>query len=112
VAGGDAAAAALVAVVLGHVAPVQLGFRGGRGLGPGVGGLIVLDPVVAVIAVVVAAVSTLATRAFTASGLVGAIAAPVAAAALGEWRTAVATGLAAGIIVVAHARRAPRRVSG
>jgi acyl phosphate:glycerol-3-phosphate acyltransferase len=108
VAGGGAAAAALVAVVLGHVAPVQLGFRGGRGIGPGLGGLLVLDWRVAVAAMLVAAVSAVATRALTASGLAGVIAAPVAAAALGEWRTALAAGLTAALIVAAHARRAPR----
>ena len=108
VAGGGAAAAALVAVVLGHVAPVQLGFRGGRGLGPGLGGLLVLDWRVAAIAIVVAGVLAAATRALTASGLAGAIAAPVAAAALGEWRTALAAGAAAALIVAAHARRAPK----
>jgi glycerol-3-phosphate acyltransferase PlsY len=106
-AGGDAAAAALVAVVLGHVAPVQLGFRGGRGLGPGVGGLAVLDWRVAAIALGVAAVATLATRTFTASGLAGTSTAPVAAIALGERRVAVAAGLAAALIVAAHARRRP-----
>ena len=111
VAGGDAAAAALVAVVLGHVAPVQLGFRGGRGLGPGVGGLAVLDWKVAAIAIAVAAAATLATRAFTASGMVGAVTAPVAALALGERGTALAAGLAAALIVAAHARRAPGQPS-
>lgn len=108
VAGGAAAAGALVAVVLGHVAPVQLGFRGGRGLGPGVGGLLVLDWRLAVVALLVAAVVTAATRAFTLAGLAGTVAAPVAAAALGEWRTALAAGLAAALIVAAHARRAPK----
>jgi glycerol-3-phosphate acyltransferase PlsY len=107
IAGGGAAAGALVAVVLGHVAPVQLGLRGGRGLGPGVGGLLVLDWRVALVALVVAALVTAATRAFTVAGLAGAVAAPVAAAALGERRTAVAAGLAAALIVAAHARRAP-----
>ena len=38
-AGGGAGAAALVAVIAGHIAPVQLGFRGGRGLGPAAGGM-------------------------------------------------------------------------
>lgn len=108
IAGGGAAAGALVAVVLGHVAPVQLGFRGGRGLGPGVGGLLVLDWRVAVVALLVAAVLTAATRAFTAAGLAGAIAAPLAAVVLGERRTALAAGLAAALIVAAHARRAPK----
>jgi glycerol-3-phosphate acyltransferase PlsY len=107
-AGGVAAAAALVAAVLGHVAPVQLGFRGGRGLGPGVGGLLVLDWRVAVVALLVGAVLTAATRAFTAAGLAGAVAAPVAAVALGERRTALAAGLAAALIVAAHARRPPK----
>ena len=36
------AAACLLAVVLGHVAPAQLRFRGGRGLSTAVGGLLVL----------------------------------------------------------------------
>jgi glycerol-3-phosphate acyltransferase PlsY len=108
VAGGGAAAAALVAVALGHVAPVQLGFRGGRGLGPGVGGLLVLDWRVAAGALLVAAVLTAATRAFTAAGLAGTIAAPVAAVALDEWRTALAAALAAALIVAAHARRPPK----
>jgi acyl phosphate:glycerol-3-phosphate acyltransferase len=109
VAGGGAAAGALVAVVLGHVAPVQLGFRGGRGLGPGVGGLLVLDWRVALIALLVAALLTAATRAFTVAGLAGAVSAPVAALALGERRTALAAGLAATLIVAAHARRPPKR---
>jgi acyl phosphate:glycerol-3-phosphate acyltransferase len=109
VAGGGAAAGALVAVVLGHVAPVQLGFRGGRGLGPGVGGLLVLDWRVALIALLVAALLTAATRAFTVAGLAGAVSAPVAALALGERRTALAAGLAAALIVAAHARRPPKR---
>lgn len=111
-AGGGAAAASLVAVVLGHVAPVQLRFRGGRGLGPGVGGLAVLDWRVAAIAIAAAAAFALATRALTASGLVGAVTAPAAALVLGERRTALAAGLAAAVIVAAHARRTPGRASG
>jgi len=107
-AGGGAAAGALVAVVLGHVAPVQLGFRGGRGLGPGVGGLLVLDWRVAAVALLVAAAVTAVTRAFTAAGLAGVIAAPAAAVALDERRTALAAALAAALIVAAHARRPPK----
>jgi glycerol-3-phosphate acyltransferase PlsY len=110
VAGGGAACAALVAVVLGHVAPVQLGFRGGRGLGPGLGGLLVLDWRLAVVALVVATLVTAATRALTGSGVTGALAAPVAAAALGEWRIALAAGVAVALILAAHARRAPKPV--
>ena len=111
-AGGGAAAASLVAVVAGHVAPAQLGFRGGRGLGPAVGGMLVLDWRVAAVALVAAALSAAATRAFTASGLVGAAAAPIAALALGERRTAVAAGVTAAIVLAAHARRRPDQLQG
>ena len=111
-AGGGAAAASLVAVVAGHVAPAQLGFRGGRGLGPAVGGMLVLDWRVAAVALGAAALSAAATRAFTASGLVGAAAAPIAALALGERRTAVAAGVTAAIVLAAHARRRPDQLQG
>ncbi len=104
-AGDLAAAAALVAVVLGHVAPVQLRFRGGRGLGSGVGGLAVLDWRLAVLALVVAALILLVTRAPTIAGLTGAAAAPVAATALEEWRIALAAGVAVALIAAAHRRR-------
>lgn len=112
VAGGGAGAAALVAVTAGHVAPAQLRFRGGRGLGPAVGGLVVLDWRVAAIALGAAALSAAATRALTASGLVGAVTAPVAALVLGEYRTAVAAAATAAIILAAHARRRPDQLQG
>jgi glycerol-3-phosphate acyltransferase PlsY len=111
-AGGGAGATALVAVTTGHIAPVQLRFRGGRGLGPAVGGLAVLDWRVAGIALAAAAVSAVATRALTASGLVGAVTAPVAALVLGERETALAAGLTAALILAAHARRRPDQLQG
>ena len=111
-AGSAAGDAALVAVTAGHIAPVQLRFRGGRGLGPAVGGIAVLDWRVAAIALGAAAVSAVATRALTASGLVGAVTAPVAALALGERRTAFAAGVTAALILAAHARRRPDQLQG
>jgi glycerol-3-phosphate acyltransferase PlsY len=112
VAGAGAGAAALVAVTAGHIAPAQLRFRGGRGLGPAAGGLVVLDWRVAAAALGVAALSAAATRALTASGLAGAVAAPVAALMLGEDRTALAAGVTAALIVAAHARRRPDQLQG
>jgi glycerol-3-phosphate acyltransferase PlsY len=103
-AGSGAAGAALVAVVGGHIAPPQLGFRGGRGLGPALGGMLVLDWRVALAGLVVAAVCAAAARALTVAGLAGAVAAPVAALALGERETAVAAGVTAAIVAAAHAR--------
>ena len=35
---------ALLAVVIGHVWPVQLGFRGGKGIACAIGGLLIFDP--------------------------------------------------------------------
>ena len=107
-AGERTAAVALVAVVAGHIAPAQLRFRGGRGLGPALGGMLVLDWRVALIGLAVAAVCAAATRALTPAGLVGVGAAPVVALVLGEERVALAAAVAAAIVVAAHARPAPR----
>jgi glycerol-3-phosphate acyltransferase PlsY len=107
-AGSGAGAAALVAVVSGHVAPVQLRFRGGRGLGPALGGMLVLDWRVAAVALGAAALSAAASRALTASGLVGAATGPVAALALGDEQIALAAGITTAIVIAAHARSAPR----
>ena len=109
IAGATAAAWALPAVVLGHVAPAQLRFRGGRGLGPGVGGLAVLDWRAAAAALLVAAAVALATRALTASGLAGAVAAAPVALVLGDGSVAAAAAATAVIILAAHARPRPDR---
>jgi glycerol-3-phosphate acyltransferase PlsY len=36
---------ALIAVVAGHIWPLQLGFRGGKGIACGIGGLLIFDPI-------------------------------------------------------------------
>jgi acyl phosphate:glycerol-3-phosphate acyltransferase len=46
------AVAAALAVVAGHLWPIYIGFRGGRGVGPMVGALLVFAPVVGVISMV------------------------------------------------------------
>jgi hypothetical protein len=74
--------------------------------------MLVLDWRVAAVALGAAALSAAATRAFTASGLVGAAAAPIAALALGERQTAVAAGVTAAIVLAAHARRRPDQLQG
>ena len=69
-AGGAGTAAAMLAVVLGHVLPVQLGFRGGKGASTALGALLVLDWRVAAAGLLLCAVLYAATRRAVPSGLV------------------------------------------
>lgn len=76
-------AAALVAVVLGHLYPVQLNFRGGKGAATGFGAGLVLNPALALLCLGVAGAVFALTRNFTVSGIVAFVAAPVLAYLLG-----------------------------
>jgi glycerol-3-phosphate acyltransferase PlsY len=99
-------AACLVAVVAGHVLPVQLRFRGGRGLATALGAMLVLDPVVALVGLGVAVAVAAATRAPTWAGIAAAVAAPIAARLTGGPDAEVA-GLVAVAIIVALAHLRP-----
>lgn len=68
--------AAAAAVVAGHVWPVQLGFRGGRGLGPLLGAWLVLAPLAIAACLVIAGVAWAITRRRIGSGLFGALLLP------------------------------------
>jgi glycerol-3-phosphate acyltransferase PlsY len=93
--------------VAGHVLPVQLRLRGGRGLSTALGAMLVLDPAPPLIALGVAAAVAAASRHLTAAGLAAAVAAPVAALLLGAAGLEVAGMAATALLVVAaHARRA------
>lgn len=78
IAGPAGAVAALVAAVAGHIWPVQLGFRGGKGVATAFGGVLVLAPAVAGLALAVFAVLFAATRRYRISGVGGVAVAPVA----------------------------------
>ena len=72
-----------LAVIIGHLYPAQLGFRGGKGVAVAYGGLLVLSPPLAAAALGIAAVMFAVTRAFTLSGLIAIAAAPLAGGLLG-----------------------------
>ena len=90
------AAAAMVAVVAGHVYPAQLRFRGGRGLATALG---------AMAGVVAALLATAVTRTPMVGGLVGAASAPAGAAVLGAGRAVILGTLATLAIILAAHRR-------
>ncbi|MEO6245920.1 MAG: glycerol-3-phosphate acyltransferase [Opitutaceae bacterium] len=70
--------AAALAVVVGHVWPVLLGFRGGKGLGPLLGAWLVLAPLAIGACLLVAGAAWGLTRRRVPSGLFGAMLLPAA----------------------------------
>ena len=68
--------AAAAAVVGGHIWPVQLGFRGGRGLSPLLGAWLVLAPVAIGACLVIAGIAWAISRQRVWSGLFGALVLP------------------------------------
>ena len=94
--------AALLAVVLGHVFPAQLGFRGGKGIATTLGALMVADPVLALAGCAAAAIFLLVLRRPALSGAVAVVVLPLLALALERPEvTMVAMCLLTAIIVLA-----------
>jgi glycerol-3-phosphate acyltransferase PlsY len=102
-----------VACVLGHVFPVTLGFRGGKGVATGLGVLVVLAPAVAAAAVVLFAACVAVTRRVSVGSLVASIAAPAILTLTGGPRPhVVAMALVAVLIVVRHRENLVRLLDG
>jgi glycerol-3-phosphate acyltransferase PlsY len=74
-------AAAAVAVLLGHIFPVWLQFRGGKGVATGLGVFVVMFPFEVAIALVVFLVVVLSTRYVSLASMSAAVAIPAAATA-------------------------------
>lgn len=69
--------AALLAVTAGHIWPLQLGFRGGKGFATLAGGMLVLAPVVFLAALILSALFLSLKRGTTAAGLLALALSPV-----------------------------------
>jgi len=98
-----AAGLAVIAVVGGHVWPVQLGFRGGKGIAPSLGAFLFYDPrsVIAIAAIFALCYPLL--RRFMICGLIGYAAAPLILLPLGAPGDVVATvAVVVAIVLVAH----------
>ncbi len=68
----------LFSLIVGHVWPMQLGFRGGKGVGLLLGAWLVLDPIVLLPSVCVTLVALAFLRRFTLAGLCGLAVLPAA----------------------------------
>lgn len=96
-------ALAALAVVLGHIWPMQLGFRGGKGVAPLLGTALALAPLALVPCLALAALALLATRTFVRSGLAGLLLLPFSTWwELRDPSCAVIAGVAVTVVFVAH----------
>ena len=73
----------IIAVVIGHIWPIQLGFRGGKGVATAIGALIVFDWMILIVPIMVAGLAFIFFRRFTPGGLIGILMAPVASVVMG-----------------------------
>lgn len=100
--------AALLAAVAGHLWPVQLGWRGGKGAATFIGGLAVAHPLLALEVLGTALIGQTLTRSYTAAGLIAIVVAPGLAWSMGL-DAATLAGLGALILLLLWAHRANLR---
>ncbi len=110
--GEDAALIAGVAAMAGHVFPLWLGFRGGKGVATGAGVLLAAQWWLGLGCLAVWLVAAAITRISSASALAACVAAPVLALIFGDARLALfAAGLAA-LIIWRHRANIERLMAG
>ena len=99
-----ALACVMVAVLLGHVFPIQLGFKGGKGLSAAFGGVLMYDYRVALLTAIIALTLLFVSRRNQFFFLMGMASAPVIAYALGH-RWEIVIGIAVLVLIIFFAHR-------
>ncbi|MFG1358028.1 glycerol-3-phosphate 1-O-acyltransferase PlsY [Xanthobacter pseudotagetidis] len=110
--GADGGLAAGLAAFLGHVFPVWLGFRGGKGVATFLGVALALAWPAALAFAAAWLLVAFVTRYSSLSALVAAIATPLAALAMGETRAALLLMLLAAILWAKHHENIARLLAG
>ncbi|HEY2034816.1 MAG TPA: glycerol-3-phosphate 1-O-acyltransferase PlsY [Rhizomicrobium sp.] len=108
----DAAAVAALGAVLGHLFPVWLGFKGGKGVATSLGILLALYWPVALASLATWLVVAVVTRISSLSALVAAVAAPIYMFLWGEQEFAFATLIIALLVLIAHRDNIRRLLAG
>ena len=111
----DLAVCAAVAAIVGHVFPVWLRFRGGKGVATALGVFLALVPMVILAAVGVFAVVVLMTRYVSLASILGAVTLPVFAILLSPDRSPVYLGgvfFIAALVILKHHANIKRLLSG
>jgi acyl phosphate:glycerol-3-phosphate acyltransferase len=110
--GPDAGLAAAAGAILGHLYPIWLRFRGGKGVATYLGGLLGLAwPAAIAFAIVWLAVAAL-TRYSSAAALAATAVSPVVALAIGLERTALVFGVLSALIWFKHSANIGRLLNG
>ncbi len=111
--GGEGTAiAAGLGAFLGHLFPVWLGFRGGKGVATFLGIVLGLQPIAALVFVLTWAGCAYATRYSSLSALAAAVTTPLALWWLGHGRMAALMALLAGLLWIMHHENISRLMSG
>ncbi|MGH7066335.1 MAG: glycerol-3-phosphate 1-O-acyltransferase PlsY [Acetobacteraceae bacterium] len=110
--GPDPALAAGFGALVGHVAPVWLRFRGGKGVATGLGVLLATFWPVGVLCCLVWLIVAALWRMSSLSSLASFLAAPVLSALLGEWRTCWLALPLAAVVLLRHRDNIRRLLTG
>lgn len=110
--GPDTAIAAGAGAVIGHCFPVWLGFKGGKGVATAGGVILALTPLVVLPALAVLALAFALTGWVSLGSILAALAAPLAAWALGHVQAAELYLLLAALVILQHRANIVRLVQG